>query len=141
MACADFKRAEYAPRAAITIRFQIVEDRAESFGDMALDVLEENRAGAGGLDAGADEGPEPAGIAFAAAASGGGFSLARVAGHKEIHSASKAGEWEGFKIRPERSWSQEARFHFSDQVCGRVTFDLNVSDWAQRDASKFESEG
>jgi hypothetical protein len=66
--------------------------------------------------------------------------LAGITGHKEVHSVTKVLAWEGFKIRPERCWVQESRFHFCDQVRNGEGFDLTISDDAQIWDCSFKSE-
>jgi hypothetical protein len=71
---------------------------------------------------------------------GGAEWLARVAATEDVHAVVKVGPWEGFKIRPERCWVQESRFHFCNQVRAGEGFDLSKSDCAQSWDCSFKSE-
>ncbi len=57
--------------------------------------------------------------------------LAREARSENVHESAKRLAWKALNIRPDRSWIQLSRFHFCDQVCHRVGFDLRSSDEAQ----------
>jgi hypothetical protein len=98
---------------------------------MSLDVFKETGTWSHCSNSGCDKRPEVSWVFGAEALAGGAEWLARVAATEDVHAAVKLGPWEGFKIRPDRSWVQESRFHFRDQVRAGETFDLTKSDCAQ----------
>jgi hypothetical protein len=57
--------------------------------------------------------------------------LAWESGNKEVHFTVKRSTRKGFKIRPDRYWVQESRFHFRNQVRGCEGFDLTNSNELQ----------
>jgi hypothetical protein len=107
---------------------------------MSLDVFKETDTWSHESNSGCDKWPEVSGVFGAEALASCAEWLARVAAREDVHAAVKLCPWEGFKIRPDRSWVQESRFHFRDQVRAGEGFDLTKSDCAQAWDCSFKSE-
>jgi hypothetical protein len=137
---ADFSRAEYSPRHRVTHFFQVADDCGESQRDVSLDVFEEAQGWFTKSNTICDPGPEVPFVVFPFSLSCCGDGLARVAPSEDVHQSVKLSEWEALEIRPKRSWVQESRFHFRDQVRDGEGFDLTNSDCAQASDSSAESE-
>ena len=136
---ADFRRAEYSPRAAVTIFLQVAEDAVEAEPDVPFDVFKEALKRANCSDMLSDVRPEVTGIALALSFAGPAKRLARVAASDDVNAASKEMCWEGFKIRPKRGGIQLMRLHLRNQVRNSEGFDLHISDDAMVDSSKAKS--
>jgi hypothetical protein len=121
---ADFRRAENAPRRSVTQSCQVFDDVGQPQRDMSLDILKETATWSHCSNSGCDKRPEVSWVFGAEALAGCAEWLARVAAREDVHAAVKLGPWEGFKIRPDRSWVQKSRFHFRDQVRAGEGFDL-----------------
>ena len=137
--CADFRRAEYSPRRCVTKLFQLSNDFSEAETDVSLDVLEEADSGAKKSNAVCDVGPEMSWVFCSEPLSGCAEWLAGIASSKDVHAVTKLCPREGFKIRPNRCWVHESRFHFCNQVRAGEGFDLTKSDCAQSWEDSFES--
>lgn len=135
----DFTRAKYSPRRCVTKTFQFFDNFSESKADVAVDVFKETELGAQKSNSICDKGPEMPGIFRSKSISGGAEWLAGVASSKDVHAVTKVFPWEGFKIRPDRCWVHESRFHFRNQVGTREGFDLTKSDCAQSWEDSFKS--
>jgi hypothetical protein len=119
--------------------FQLSNDLSESEGDVAFDIFKEANAGLKKSNSVCDKWPEVARVVCAEALSGCAEWLAGIAPSEDVHAATKLCPWEGFKIRPDRCWVHESRFHFCDQVRAGETFDLTKSDRAQISDNSVES--
>ena len=137
---ADFRRAEYSPRHFVTHFFQVADDCGESQRDVSFDVLEEAQSWFTKSNTICDPGPEVSGVFFSFSLPGRGERLAGEAPREDVHQSVKLSEVEALDIRPNRSWVQESRFHFRDQVRDGESFDLTVSDCAQTSDNSAESE-
>jgi hypothetical protein len=125
---AAFSRAEYAPRRSVTKFFQFSNDFSESKADVSFDILEEAELWSKKSNAACDVGPKMSWVVCS-----GSFScctkwLTRVAARENVHAVTKLFPWEGLKIRPNRCWVHESRFHFCNQVRNCEGFDLTKSD-------------
>jgi hypothetical protein len=107
---------------------------------MSFDVFKKAGTWSHESNSGCDKRPEVSWVFGAESLAGCAEWLARIAATEDVHAAVKLGPWEGFKIRPDRSWVQESRFHFRDQVRAGETFDLTKSDCAQAWDCSFKSE-
>jgi len=125
---ADFTRAEYSPRRRVTCCSQVSDDFAESEADMSFDILEEAELGSENPNSVCDKWPEVPRVFCAESFTGCAEGLAWVATSEDVHSVTKLCPWEGFKIRPNRCWLHESRFHFCNQVRASEGFDLTKSD-------------
>jgi hypothetical protein len=134
-----FSRAEYSPRHFVTQFFQIADDAGESQRNVSFNVLEEADSGSKKSNAACDVGPKMSWVFGSEALSDTTEGLAGVAASEDVHAVSKAFPWKGFKIRPDRCWVHESRFHFSDQVRAGEGFDLTKSDCAQSWEDSLES--
>ena len=137
--CADFSRAEYSPRCAVTIFFHVADDRGESKRDVSFDVFKEALSRSNCVDMFSDVGPEMSGIFFSLAPSRCAKWLARVASSDEVNAVSKEMCWEGFKIRVNRCGIQLTRLHLVCQVRNGEGFDLHISEDPMVGASKVKS--
>jgi hypothetical protein len=111
--------------------FQLSNDLSESEGDVSFDILEIAESGAKKSNSACDERPEVPRVFCSEALSGCAEGLAGISPSEDVHAATKLCPWEGFKIRPDRCWLHESRFHFADQVRAAEGFDLTKSDRAQ----------
>jgi hypothetical protein len=136
---ANFSRAEYAPRTAITDAFQFRNDFSESEGDVAFDVFKEAGSWTHGSDSICDEWPQVSRVFGSKSLSGCAEWLAWITASEETHSVTKRFPREGFKIRPDRCWVHESRFHFCNQVRNGKRFDLTKSDCSQIWDDSFKS--
>lgn len=151
---ADFSRAEYSPRCAVTNSLQLSKDveqygcsgwiapsvSSELGGDESLDVFDETQAGLHGDDPGEHEGEQVPRVFVCVSVSGGTERLARDAARDDVHASTKPGPLESFKIRPHRCRVQLSRFHFRNQVRDGEGFDLTSSDRAQTSDNSVKSE-
>jgi hypothetical protein len=129
--CADFTRAEYSPRRRVTNLFQFSNDFTESEADMSFDILEEAELGSENPNSVCDKWPEVSWVVSSESFTGCAEGLAGVASSEDVHAVSKRCPREGLKIRPNRCWVHESRFHFADQVRNSEGLDLTKSDAAQ----------
>ena len=95
---------------------------------MSFDVFKETELGSENANSACDVGPKMSWVFCSESLSGCAEWLAGVATSEDVHSVTKCSPWEGFKIRPNRCWLQESRFHFCDQVRAGEGFDLTKSD-------------
>jgi hypothetical protein len=95
---------------------------------MSFDVLEEAESGSEKSNAICDPRPEVAGVVLSCPLPCCAEGLARISASEDVHTVAKCSPREGFKIRPDRCWVHESRFHFCDQVRDGKTFDLTKSD-------------
>jgi hypothetical protein len=107
---------------------------------VSFDILKEAEFGSQNPNSVCDKRPEVARVVCAEALSGCAEGLAGIAPSEDVHAVTKLCPWEGLKIRPDRSWVQESRFHFCDQVRAGETFDLTKSDCAQASDNSVESQ-
>ena len=137
---ADFRRTEYAPRHRITHFFQVADDCGESQRDVSFDVFEETKGWLTKSNTICNPWPEVSFVFFSFSFSCRREGLAWPAPREDVHQSVKLSEWEALDIRPNRSWVQESRFHFRDQVRTGEGFDLTNSDCAQASDSSAESD-
>ena len=126
-----FRRAEYAPRRSITHSCQVFDDVGQPQADMSFDVLKEAALGFEKSNAICNKRPKMPRVLLAFALAGCTEGLAWVAPSEDVHSVAKRCPREGLKIRPDRCWVHESRFHFADQIRNCEGFDLTKSDCAQ----------
>jgi hypothetical protein len=107
---------------------------------VSLNVLEEAQSWLENPNSVCDVRPEVSGVFFAESLPGRGERLTRIPARENVHLSSKAVPREGFKIRPDRCWVQESRFHFRDQIRAGKGFDLTKSDCAEIWDCSFKSE-
>jgi hypothetical protein len=107
---------------------------------MSFDVFKEAELRLEKSNTVCDIGPEVARIVFASTLPGCAEWLAGVATSEDVHAISKCFPREGLKIRPDRCWVQESRFHFCNQVRDSECFDLRVSDCPHIWDNSLESE-
>lgn len=132
MCAAAFFRAEYSAFNRVTKSCQIAENFGESQGHVAPDVLEEATNRSDCLDEISNIRPKESGIVLAEALAGEAEPLARIGSDEEIQPPiNERFAGEGAAIRPYRRRVQEPAFHFRDQVCARIGFDLTSSHEAQ----------
>jgi len=98
---------------------------------MSFDVLKEAAPWSEKSNAVCDVRPEVPRVVLASALAGCAEGLAWVATSEDVHSVAKRCPREGLKIRPDRCWVHESRFHFADQIRNCEGFDLTKSDCAQ----------
>ena len=137
---ANFSRAEYSKRAAITKSLKVAKDVFESQRNVPFDVFEEAQSGSHGQNSVCDPRPEVPRVFLSESLAGGAEGLARVPATKDVHASVKLSPREGFKIRPDRCDVQLSRFHFCDQIRDGEAFDLSKSDCAQVWDCSLESE-
>ena len=128
---ANFSRAEYAPRRSVTQFSQFAQDVAQPQGNVSLDVLKKTELWSEKLNAACDVGPKMSRVVGSEALPSCAEWLAWVTSSEDVHAVTKLCPWEGFKIRPNRCWVHESRFHFCNQVRASEGFDLTKSDCAQ----------
>lgn len=138
--CADFSRAEYAPRCSVTHFFQVADDCGESQRYVAFDVFAEHPSGSAKLNSPCDVGPQVTGIVCPLSPSGCAEWLARVARSEEVHASTKVCVREGLNVREDRCRIQGTRFHLCDQVRAGESFPLHVSDCSQMKPQSLESQ-
>jgi hypothetical protein len=136
---ANFSRAKYSPRRFVTKLFQFSNDFSESKTDVSFDVLEEADSWLQNPNSVCNVGPKMSWVVCSKSLPGCTEWLAGVASRKNVHLISKLFPWEGFKIRPDRCWVHESRFHFCDQVRNGEGFDLTNSNCAQSWDDSFKS--
>jgi hypothetical protein len=107
---------------------------------MSVHVFKEAPNRSSCLDSIAYKRPKVSGVIRSESLSGVTERLTGISAREQVYFVSKAFPWEGFKIRPDRSAVQESRFHFRNQVCARIGFDLTKSDRAQIADCSSESE-
>ena len=105
-----------------------------------IDIFEYNESGAHGSDSFEDEGEEVAFVCVSFPLSGCAEGLAWKSARQDVKTVSKTFDWEGFKIRPDSSFTQGSRFHLFNQVEGCEGFDLHMNSEANVEPSKFESD-
>jgi hypothetical protein len=129
--CANFSRAEYSPRRAVTESFQFCNDFSQPKGDVSFDVLEEADSGAQNANSICDGRPEVSLVfgskSFACCAEW----LAGVATREDVHSVRKLCPREGSQISPDWSRIKLPIFHAREKEFDGGCFPLTVSDCAQ----------
>lgn len=65
--------------------------------------------------------------------------LAGISTQHEVHFTAKVSPREGFKIRPDRCWIQNTRFHARQKVFDSKGFDLHISNGSERSNSSLNS--
>jgi hypothetical protein len=95
---------------------------------MSFDVFKEADPGSEKSNSLCDVGPEMPWVVLTSALPGCTEGLAWIASSEDVHSVTKRCPREGLKIRPDRCWVHESRFHFADQVRNCEGFDLTKSD-------------
>jgi len=108
--------------------FQLSNDLSESKADVSFDVFKEAELGSKKPNSACDERPKMSWVFCAKSLSCCAEWLAGITSSKDVHFARKLCPREGFKIRPNRCWLHESRFHFSNQVRAGEGFDLTKSD-------------
>lgn len=108
--------------------------------DDSIDVLKDDESGSHDPDSFEDEGEEVSFVCVSLPLSGCAEGLAWKSSRQDIKTSSKFFDWEGFKIRPDSSFTQGSRFHFLKQVEGSEGFDLHMNSEANIEPSKFESD-
>lgn len=106
----------------------------------AFDVFKEDQTGPAKRDSGGDVGVEVALVFGAFSFACGGKGLAGESRSEDVHLSAKLPEWEGDKIRPDRSCIQASLFHFRNQIGHGKAFDLAISDCPQAFDDSMESE-
>lgn len=130
MACADFRRAEYTRRNPVAHALKVSADRVEPEGQMAGDVLEENKPSSALPDDPCDVWPEVPWVISPSTLASGRERLARVARNDEINDSTPLRTVEDGEVTPDSRRSQECFFHARDQNCCRMSFPLHVTDRA-----------
>jgi hypothetical protein len=136
---AALSRTEYSPRDFITQLFQIANDAGESQRNVPLDILEEAELWSKKSNAACDVRPQVPLVFCTKPLSSCAEGLAGVAASEDVHAVTKLCPREGLKIRPNRCWVHESRFHFCNQVRNCEGFDLTKSDCAQSWEDSLES--
>jgi hypothetical protein len=95
---------------------------------MSFDVLKEADPGSEKSNTICNPRPEVPRVLLSFALPGCTEWLAWVASSEDVHSVAKRCPREGLKIRPDRCWVHESRFHFADQIRNCEGFDLTKSD-------------
>jgi hypothetical protein len=93
--CANFSRAEYSPRRAVTKSFQLFNDFSQPKADMSLDVLEETDSGSQNPNAICDGWPQVSLIFGSKSLACCAKWLAGVAAREDVHSVRKRCPREG----------------------------------------------
>ena len=106
---------------------------------MSFDVLKEAALGFEKSNAICNKRPKMPRVLLAFTLAGCTEWLAWVAPSEDVHSVAKRCPREGLKIRPDRCWVHESRFHFADQIRNCEGFDLTKSDCAQTWDCSFKS--
>jgi hypothetical protein len=109
---ADFRRRENSPRRFVTKAFQFSDDILKSEADVSFNILEEANSWSHGNNSICDPRPEMSRVFLSESLSCRTEWLAGITSREDVHAVTKLSPWEGFKIRPDRSWVQESRFHF-----------------------------
>lgn len=131
MAVAARRRTEYSCLNAVTHSLQCRDEGGELPSGIPRDVLaEETERPAPGDDA-QHLIDEEAFVGCAKSLSGDAVGLAGIAGSDAMNASTPRVRVESGKVRPDRRWSQVARFHARDQCCGGGCFPLHVSDAAR----------
>ncbi len=129
--CADFSRAEYSPRRAVTESFQLFNDFSQSKRDVSLDVLEEAESWSQNPNASCNGRPEVSLVVCSESLTGCAEGLARVTAREDVHAARKRSPREGSQISPDRSRIKRPAFHSRKKKLDCAGFDLRISDRAQ----------
>ena len=129
--CANFSRAEYAPRRAVTESFQFCNDFSQSKRDVSLDVLEEAESWSQNANAICDGWPQVPFVFGSESLTGCAEWLAWVATRQDVHSVRKLCPREGSQISPDRSRIKLPAFHAREKEFDGGCFPLTVSDRAQ----------
>ena len=111
MRCADFARAEYAPRHLVTQFLQVADDCGESQRDVSFDVFKETDSGLESSNSICNPWPEVPGVVFSGALSGAAEWLAGISAREDVHFASKRPPRKGLEISPDRSRVKLPAFH------------------------------
>ena len=98
---------------------------------MTFDIFKETELGSQNPNSVCNKWPEVARVVCAESLSGCAEGLAGIAPSEDVHAVTKLCPWEGFKIRPDRCWVHESRFHLCRQIRAAEGFDLTKSDRAQ----------
>jgi hypothetical protein len=129
--CADFSRAEYSPRRAVTESFQFCNDFSQSKGDVSFDVLKKADSGAQNANSICDKRPQVPFVFGSESLTGCAEWLAWVATRQDVHSVRKLCPREGSQISPDRSRIKLPAFHAREKEFDGGCFPLTVSDRAQ----------
>jgi hypothetical protein len=106
---------------------------------MSFDVLKETDPGSEKSNTICNPRPEMSRVLLSFALTGCAEGLAGISPSEDVHAVTKRSPREGIKIRPDRCWVHESRFHFRNQICDGEGFDLTKSDCAQIWDCSFES--
>jgi len=106
---------------------------------MSFDVLKEADPGSEKSNAICNPRPEVPRVLLSFALPGCAEGLTGISASEDVHAVTKRSPREGLKIRPDRCWVHESRFHFRNQICDGEGFDLTKSDCAQIWDDSFES--
>jgi hypothetical protein len=98
---------------------------------MSFDVLKETESWLKNPNSSCDVRPKMSRVVRSLSLSRRAKGLARVSASEDVHASAKRFPREGLKIRPDRCWVHESRFHFADQIRNCEGFDLTKSDCAQ----------
>ncbi|MEM6493322.1 MAG: hypothetical protein AAF650_02985 [Pseudomonadota bacterium] len=131
MAGADFLRAEYSRRNAVTQSFQCRDEHGELSVGVPRDVLAEDTMRPALARDADDLIGEEAIVGGASAFSGDAVGLARVSRSEAIHRSTPWLSVEGGKVRPDRRRMKPPAFHSRDKTRGCKGFPLHVSDAAR----------
>jgi hypothetical protein len=128
---ANFSRAEYSPRRAVTESFQLFNDFSQPKGDVSLDVLEEADSWSQNPNAICDGWPEVPLVFGSKSLTGCAEWLAGVATREDVHAVRKRCPREGSQIAPDWSRIKLPAFHAREKEFDGGCFPLTVSDRAQ----------
>jgi len=112
----------------------------ESCAGDSIDVFKDDESGTHGFNSVKDVGKEVSLVFVSATLSGCAEGLAGESSRQNIKTSSKLSDWEGFKIRPDNSFTQGSRFHFFKQVEDCEGFDLHMNSEANIEPSEFKSD-
>lgn len=130
---AEVGRSRFGRRKQVPLRIepqrgQRPENSIESAGNKARDVLQEHECGSNLANDSRDVVEQPPLVGDTEPLPGLAVRLAREARSDEIHDATPRSAVERPNRSPDRSWSQETRFHLRDQIRGGEGFPLHVAD-------------
>jgi hypothetical protein len=98
---------------------------------MSFDVLKEADPGSEKSNAICNPRPQMPRVLLSFALTGCTEWLAGISPSEDVHAVTKVRPRECLKIRPDRCWVHESRFHFRNQIADGEGFDLTKSDCAQ----------
>ena len=128
---ANFSRAEYSPRRAVTESFQFCNDFSQPKGDVSFDVLEEADSGSQNANAICDGWPEVPLVFGSESLTGCAEGLAGITAREDVHLSRKLCPREGLEIAPDWSRIKLPAFHAREKEFDGGCFPLTVSDCAQ----------